>query len=101
VEKQGKNPETVGQSNMSTDPSEIALVVAMEIQFRTLLYLALHWDKLSESHNYSARSNKEGALYPPNRKAGLAHSSPARLGERRKFVSPTGNRVSITLLSRV
>jgi hypothetical protein len=66
---------------MRADPSEIAPVAAMEIQFRTLLNLALDWDKMSDSHtNDSPPSNKEGALYPPNRKAGRAHSSLARCG---------------------
>jgi len=87
---------------MHTDPSEIAPVAAMDIQLRTLLNLALDWDKFSDFHNNGyIPTNKEGALYTPNKKAGRAHSSPACCGERRKFVSPIGNRVSITLLSRV
>lgn len=99
--QRGKYPQKVGQSNMLTDPSKIAPAAGMKIQLRTLPNLALDWDKLSHSHNGSTPSNKEGALYPPNRTAGWAHSSPARCGERNKFVSPTGNRVSITLLPRV
>jgi len=102
-QQQGKTPQKVGQSNMCTDPSEIAPRCRHgDTAPHTLLNLALDWDKLSDSHtDGSIPSNKEGALYPPNRKAGRAYSTPARCGERRKFVSLTGNRVSITMLSRV